>query len=74
MSKKEETSEKRKAQLRESQRRRREVLSANERHQVNIFLSKQAIQLLDTECIKAGCDRHDLVERLIMNLKQGSTS
>jgi len=61
----EQTSTKRKAQLRESQRRRREMLSANDRHQVNLFLPKKTIQLLDDACRTAGIDRHDFVEHLL---------
>ena len=67
MTQKEQTSEKRKAQLRESQRRRREMLSANDRHQVNLFLSKEAISLLDKACRTAGVERHDFVEQLILD-------
>lgn len=62
-------SEKRQAQLREAQRRRREKLSTNDRHQVNLFLSKQAIRLMDAKRLISGMDRHDLVEQLILNLQ-----
>ena len=61
------TSEKRKSQLRESQRRRRELLAAGARHQVNIFLSKEAISLLDRQCNVSLQDRHDLLNDLILN-------
>jgi hypothetical protein len=62
--------EKRKAQLRDSQRRRREMLSSGgNRHQINIFLSTKAIKLLDATCLSNSIDRHELIEQLILNLK-----
>jgi|GEM_PF-3062758 len=70
MSNKPEVSEKRLCQLRDAQRRRREKLALNSRHQVNIFLSKKAIQVLDAQCILSDMDRHDLIEKLILNLQQ----
>ena len=70
MSNKPEISEKRLSQLRDAQRRRREKLALNSRHQVNIFLSKKSIQILDAQCILSNMDRHDLVENLILNLQK----
>ncbi len=67
MSLKPPTSEKRKLQLRESQRRRREMLAAGARHQVNVFLSKEAIYVLDQQCSLSGQDRHDLLNDLILH-------
>jgi hypothetical protein len=62
--------EKRKAQLRDSQRRRREMLSVGgKRHQINIYLSSNAIKLLDSSCLADDIDRHVLIERLIFSLK-----
>lgn len=58
-------SEIRKEQLRESQRRRRELLAAGERSQVNIFLSKQSKELVDEWCKNYSVDRHDLINGLI---------
>ncbi|WP_297505709.1 RepB family protein [Ferrovum sp.] len=57
--------EKRKAQLRDAQRRRREKLAQGNRHQINIFLSEASITLLDQACKKYGMDRHELIEQLI---------
>jgi hypothetical protein len=63
-----EKTEKRKAQLRDAQRRRRELLAGNGgRHQVNIYLSSKVIKLMDAECLLSGTDRHELVERLILS-------
>ena len=59
-------SEKRRAQLRESQRRRREELSKGDRHQVNIYLSEQAIKAMDAKASELRLDRHQLIERLIL--------
>lgn len=70
MSVKPEVSEKRQFQLREAQRRRREKLAVNSRHQINIYLSKQAIRILDAQCIVSDVDRHDLIEQLILNLQK----
>lgn len=69
-----EVSEKRQAQLREAQRRRREKLARNNRHQVNVFLSRKVIKILDAQCIVSGIDRHDLVERLVLSIQQKSTT
>jgi hypothetical protein len=60
------TSEKRKQQLRDSQRRRREVLAAGTRHQVNIYLTEEAISALDEQCKVTVVDRHDLINSLIL--------
>jgi hypothetical protein len=60
------TSEKRKQQLRDSQRRRREVLAAGTRRQVNIYLTNEAISALNGQCNISGVDRHDLLNNLIL--------
>jgi hypothetical protein len=57
--------EKRKAQLRESQRRRREKLGAGNKHQINIFLSVRAIASLDKLCAEQNLERHEVVEQLL---------
>lgn len=63
--------ERRKKQLRDAQRKRREALSANgSRQQINIFLSKKAKKKLDTTCAASGLDRHQLIEKLILEFKQ----
>lgn len=63
--------EKRKKQLRDAQRKRREALSENgERQQVNIFLSQPAKKILDAACAARDLDRHQLIERLILEIKQ----
>jgi hypothetical protein len=67
-------SEKRRAQLRESQRRRREKLSSGSRHQVNIFLSEHAIKVLDAQCTLFNQERHEVVEKLILSLQPNSSS
>jgi len=62
--------EKRKKQLRDAQRKRREALSENgARQQVNIFLSLPAKKILDAACVSNGLDRHQLIERLILEIK-----
>jgi predicted restriction endonuclease len=69
MPKKAEISEKRQAQLRDAQRRRREKLAGSNRHQVNIYLTKKAMKLLDAQCLLTGLDRHELIEQLILQLQ-----
>lgn len=61
-----DSKEKRKSQLCEAQRRRREKLAAGNRHQINIYLSKSVIHRLDESCSKAGMDRHAFVEMLLL--------
>ena len=58
--------EKRRAQLRESQRRRRQELSKGDRHQVNIYLSLNVIKAMDARASQLGLDRHQLIEMLIL--------
>ena len=58
--------EKRRAQLRESQRRRRQELSKGDRHQVNIYLSLNVIKTMDARASQLGLDRHQLIEMLIL--------
>ena len=58
--------EKRRAQLRESQRRRRQELSKGDRHQVNIYLSLNVIKAMDARASQLGLDRHQLIEKLIL--------
>ena len=58
--------EKRREQLRESQRRRRQELSKGDRHQVNIYLSSKAIKAMDSQAGQLGLDRHQLIEMLIL--------
>jgi len=63
--------ERRKQQLRDAQRKRREALSVNgSRQQVNIFLSRTAKKILDTTCEASGLDRHQFIEKLILEIKQ----
>ena len=64
--------EKRRAQLRDAQRRRREKLAYGNRHQINVFLPAAVIKLLDAECDKLGIDRHDMIERLLLELGKPS--
>ena len=61
-----EIPEKRRAQLRESQRRRRQELSKGDRHQVNIYLSLNVIKAMDARASQLGLDRHQLIEKLIL--------
>ena len=60
--------EKRRTQLRDAQKRRREKLASGNRHQLNIFLPEAVIRLLDAECEKRGIDRHYMIERLLLEL------
>jgi hypothetical protein len=66
MSKNPEITEQRRAQLRESQRRRRQELSKGNRHQVNIYLPKNVIKAMDARAIQLGLDRHQLIEKLVL--------
>lgn len=69
------TSETRKEQLRESQRRRREKLAAaGERSQVNIFMTKQSKALMEEWCLKYSLDRHDVINGLIQAYAASPTS
>ncbi len=61
----EKVSEKRKEQLREAQRRKRFRLSEGGRRQINIFLSPNAIENLDSLADKNGFDRHTMLEILL---------
>ena len=65
--------EKRRIQVRDAQRRKREKLASGNRHQINIFLPATVIQLLDAECEKSGIDRHDMIERLLLELGKHSS-
>lgn len=58
--------EKRRAQLREAQRKRRQALSHGDRHQLNIYLTVKAIKILDSRASELGLDRHELIEKLIL--------
>lgn len=61
-----EVIEKRRAQLREAQRKRRQALSIGNRHQVNIYLTSETIKALDVMASESGLDRHELIEKLIL--------
>ncbi len=67
MTKKIEITEKRREQLRKAQQKRRTQLANGHRHQVNIYLTKPAIQALDEQVDKMGLDRHTLIEKLIFD-------
>lgn len=61
------TSEHRKQQLREAQRRRREKLAASgDRTQVNIFLTHHSKEWVDKWCLENKTDRHELINQLIL--------
>ncbi len=72
MTKNPEITEKRREQLRKAQQRRRIQLSNGDRHQVNIYLSKLAINRLDEQADRMGLDRHTLVEKLIFDSSESS--
>lgn len=58
----------RRAQLRDAQRRRRLKLSEEGRRQVNIFLSKEAINRLDALAAAQGTDRHTALDLLLRSI------
>lgn len=60
------TSEHRKIQLRESQRRRREKLAAGERGQVNIFITSHCKEIVDRFSSEYNTDKHTFMNALIM--------
>ncbi len=67
-----EITEKRREQLRKAQQRRRIQLANGDRHQVNIYLSRLAINRLDEQADRMGVDRHTLVEKLIFDSSESS--
>lgn len=59
------TSELRKIQLRESQRRRREMLAMGERGQVNIFMTSHCKEIVDRFSSEYNTDKHSFINALI---------
>ena len=62
--------EPRRAQFRESQRKRREKLAAGRNHQINLFLSPEAIIRLDDMAKTMGTERHIIINALLERLDE----
>lgn len=64
------TSELRKQQLREAQKRRRAKLAKGERSQVSLYFDRRNLETIDAWCTEFRLDRNDLVNNLIFELSK----
>lgn len=68
------TSDLRKQQLREAQRRRRAKLIKGERVQVSLYLERNNLEVLDVWCDDFKIDRNDFINNLILGLTKKAES